>query len=96
MGKRLDYLLEHKEAIKEIAFRNRALSISVFGSVARGEDGPDSDYDFLVAFQEESSLLDCAALMNQLTDYLNTPVDVVSLGGLKPRDTRIREEAVLL
>jgi predicted nucleotidyltransferase len=48
MGGRMEFLLENREAIKEIAYRNKALSISVFGSVARGEDGAESNYDFLV------------------------------------------------
>ena len=96
MSQRLDFLRANRGTIKAIAARHKALSISVFGSVARGEDGPNSDFDFLVSFDEDSSLLDAASLMNELSDYLKTPVDVVSEGGLKPRDTRIRGEAVLL
>ena len=46
MGERMEFLLENREAIKEIADRNKELSISVFWSVARGEDGAESDYDF--------------------------------------------------
>ena len=96
MSQRLDFLRANSGTIKAIAARHKALSISVFGSVARGEDGPNSDFDFLVSFDEDSSLLDAASLMNELSDYLKTPVHVVSEGGLKPRDTRIRGEAVLL
>lgn len=96
MSQRLEFLRANSGTIKAIAARHKALSISVFGSVARGEDGPNSDFDFLVSFDEDSSLLDAASLMNELSDYLKTPVDVVSEGGLKPRDTRIRGEAVLL
>ena len=96
MGSRLEHLRSNREAIRAIAARHKALSISVFGSVARGEDRPDSDYDFLVTFEKNSSLLDTAALMNELEDFLGSHVDVVSLGGLKPRDFRIREEAIPL
>lgn len=96
MSERLDFLYANRGTIKAIAARHKALSISVFGSVARGEDGPDSDFDFLVSFEEDSSLLDAASLMNDLADYLKSPVDVISEGGLKPRDVRIREEALLL
>jgi len=92
----MEFLQANSDAIKAIAARHKALSISVFGSVARGEDGPDSDFDFLVSFNQDSSLLDTASLMNELADYLKSPVDVVSEGGLKPRDTRIRREAILL
>jgi len=96
MSQRLDFLRANSGTIKAIAARHKALSISVFGSVARGDDGPNSDFDFLVSFDQDSSLLDAASLMNELSDYLKTPVDVISEGGLKPRDTRIRGEAVLL
>jgi predicted nucleotidyltransferase len=96
MSARLDFLLANSEAIKAIAARHKAISISVFGSVATGEDRPSSDFDFLVSFNDDSSLLDTASLMNELSDYLKSPVDVVSEGGLKARDTRIRTEAVLL
>ena len=44
------FLYANSDAIKVIAARHKALKISVFGSVARGEDGPESDIDFLVTF----------------------------------------------
>lgn len=96
MGSRLEHLRSNREAIRAIAARHKALSISVFGSVARGEDRPDSDYDFLVEFKKGSTLIDLSGLMIELEDFLHTPVDVVSIGGLKPRDQQIRQEAVLL
>jgi hypothetical protein len=96
MGKRLEELIANSEVIRDIAGRHKGLSISVFGSVARGEDNENSDYDFLVTFAENSSLLDCAALINELEDYLKAHVDVVSFGGLKLRDNRIRQEAIAL
>lgn len=96
MGKRLEELIANSKAIRDIAARHKGLSISVFGSVARGEDNENSDYDFLVTFAENSSLLDCAALINDLEDYLKAHVDVVSFAGLKPRDNRIRQEAIAL
>lgn len=96
MSQRLDFLRANSDAIKAIAARHKGSKIAVFGSVARGEDGPNSDFDFLVSFNEDSSLLDAASLMNELADYLKCPVDIVSEGGLKPRDTRIREEAIQL
>lgn len=94
VGNRLEYLKANREAIRAIAARHKALSISVFGSVARGEDRPESDYDFLVQFDKGTTLIDQSDLMLELQDFLNTPVDVVSVGGLKPRDSHIQEEAV--
>lgn len=92
----LEELKANSIAIRQIAARHKAVSIAIFGSVARGEDTENSDYDFLVTFEKNSSLLDTAALMNDLEDFLGSHVDVVSLGGLKPRDYKIRDEAILL
>ena len=83
MGARLESVERHSDAIHDIARSHRALSVWVFGSVARGEDRPGSDIDFLIEFEPGASLLD---LM----------VDVGSAGGLKDRDEHIRREAVLV
>ena len=52
MSGRMAFLNENSEAIKAIAARHKGLKIAVFGSVARGDDGPDSDVDFLVTFDK--------------------------------------------
>lgn len=96
MSQRLDFLRSNCDTIRAIAARHKAISISVFGSVARGEDGPDSDVDFLVEFDKGVSVLDWLLLNEELEQFLNSSVDVVSMKGLKPRDTDIRKEAVLL
>ncbi len=46
----LDTLRTKKDAIRELGRRYGASNIRVFGSVARGEEGPNSDVDFLVVF----------------------------------------------
>ena len=46
----LDELHRHREAINAACHRYGARRIRVFGSVARGEEQPDSDIDFLVDF----------------------------------------------
>ena len=93
---RLEQLRAQAGEIRLIAGRHKATAIAVFGSVARGEDGPDSDIDFLVDFNADSSLFDVCYLQDELEALLGVSVDVVSRGGLKPRDTRIREEALAL
>ncbi len=74
----------HREAIKAAAAANKATSIALVGSVARGDDGPDSDVDFLATFETGSSLFDLARLQGALAGLLGGEVDVVSVGGLKP------------
>lgn len=94
MGDRLSAVAQRCEEIHAIAGRNRVRSISVFGSVARGEDGPDSDIDFLVEFEPGASLLDLMRIQDELEEFLGSPVDVLSVGGLKDRDEHIRREAI--
>ena len=87
---------EHRDRILEIAARHRGCTVRVFGSVARGEASKKSDIDFLVEFEPDSSLFDLLRLTEELQKLLGHPVDVVSAGGLKDRDERIRAEAVEL
>lgn len=96
MGSRLEQLRAQREAIIEIASRNKACSVAVFGSVARGEETATSDVDILVDFLPGASLTDQFRLKEELTEFLNTSVDVISRRALKPRDTDIREEALAL
>ena len=46
-----------RKEILQIVARHGAKNVRVFGSVARGEAGPESDVDFLVEFESERSLL---------------------------------------
>lgn len=85
---------ERRDAIRVAVRRNHAVAISVFGSVARGEERPDSDIDFLVEFEPGASLLDLMTLQEALEAILDCSVDLVSTGGLKARDHHIRREAV--
>jgi uncharacterized protein len=55
----LEQLLSQKrEDIMRAARKHGARNVRVFGSVARGDDGPDSDVDFLVDMELGRSLLD--------------------------------------
>ena len=96
MGTKLDLLKANRETILEIVKRNKGLSISVFGSVARGEDTDTSDYDFLVDFAQGASFFDQFQMQQELSEFLKASVDVISLHALKPRDSDIREEALVL
>jgi predicted nucleotidyltransferase len=94
MGTRLDFLLANSDAIKSIAARHKAFNVAVFGSVARGDDGPTSDIDLLVDFLPGASLVDEFRLENELHEFLKIRVDLVSRRGLKPRDVHIHEESM--
>lgn len=72
-------LLEReRENVMRAAARHFASNIRVFGSVARGDDGPDSDIDLLVDFEPHASLLDLIALKQELEQLLNRRTDVVT------------------
>ncbi|MDQ2692438.1 MAG: nucleotidyltransferase family protein [Chloroflexota bacterium] len=74
-----------RKEILETAKRNGAVNVRVFGSVARGEDQPESDIDFLVNLEPGRSLMDLARLLRELNLLLDRPVDVVTEAGLRPR-----------
>ena len=72
-----ELLKEKREQILRIAAKHGARNVRVFGSVARGEADEQSDVDFLVEMDAESSLLDVVALIQDLEDFLGRPVHVV-------------------
>jgi predicted nucleotidyltransferase len=74
-----------REAILEMAARRGARNVRLFGSVARGEAGPDSDVDFLVDLEPGRSLLDLGGLLMDLQSFLGRRVDIVTEAGLRPR-----------
>lgn len=86
----------HRDAVLAIAYANRAQNVRVFGSIARGDDRPDSDVDLLVTFDAGASLYDQAEMIDALEALLGRHVDVVSEGGLKPRHHSILADAVPL
>jgi predicted nucleotidyltransferase len=75
---------EQREAILRVAAVHGATQVRLIGSVARGEERPDSDVDLLVTWQAETSLLDQAALKLELESLLGRKVDIASDGWVKP------------
>jgi predicted nucleotidyltransferase len=61
-------LKEQREAIMPLADKHGAHSVRVFGSVARGDFGPEGDVDLLVKMEERRSLLDLSAMVLGLKD----------------------------
>ncbi len=86
----------HRDEIKTVVSAHKGRAVALFGSVARSEETPESDIDFLVEFEPGSSLFDLVRLSDHLESLLGRRVDVVSLGGLLPRDSDIRQDAIWL
>ncbi len=53
-------------------------SAAIFGSVARGEDGPNSDIDILVRLGERMGIYKFIGLQFELENTLGKKVDLVS------------------
>lgn len=68
-------LATRREEILAATGRHRGRRIRVFGSVARGTQGAESDLDFLVDFEIGSSLFDLMHLTEDLEQLLGRPVD---------------------
>jgi uncharacterized protein len=78
-----EVLEKNREAIREATKRFNAANPRVFGSVARGEDGPDSDIDILVDALPGSTLFSLGGLQDALEQmFVGIKVDVVTSGGL--------------
>ena len=66
-----------RQEVLAVAGRHHASNIRLFGSVARGEETPQSDIDLLVTLGADASLFDLVQLRRSLTDLLGRDVDVV-------------------
>ncbi|MEJ2690905.1 MAG: nucleotidyltransferase family protein [Deltaproteobacteria bacterium] len=76
---RLDELLrEKRREILAIAAKHGAYNVRVFGSVARGEEGPESDVDFLVEAGPHRTPFFPGGLLNDLEELLGCKVHVVT------------------
>ena len=78
----LDTLRSHAAVLAEHAVTR----LWVFGSVARGEAGPDSDVDLLAEFEPDTrpSLLALASLRARLSELLGVTADLVEREALRP------------
>jgi len=63
---------------------NDVIFAALFGSRARGEEKADSDIDILVRFGTPKSLFDLIGLEQELSQTLNSKVDVVTERSLHP------------
>ncbi|WP_083935914.1 helix-turn-helix domain-containing protein [Saccharomonospora halophila] len=80
-------LLErHAREVTELLSRYPLAGVWVFGSVARGDDRPDSDLDLLVELRSGFSVLDILGLEEELADLLGCPVDLITTSELSSNE----------
>jgi uncharacterized protein len=87
-----------RESIQRAARGIGASNVRVFGSVARGQDRPESDVDLLVDFDVHAhGALPLIRLRRELSQLLNERIDLATLELLRPDvAARAISEAVTL
>lgn len=81
----LDAVREHREEILRIAAQHRATNVRVFGSVARGTAGADSDLDLLVDVTGETTPWFPCGLIVDLEELVGAKVDIAEEATLHRR-----------
>lgn len=74
-------VIQRIRRLRPMLARRGVTHVSVFGSVARGEAGPDSDVDIMV--DGPLSLLDLAKIVETLKEELGRKADVQTVGAIK-------------
>jgi uncharacterized protein len=89
LDKILARLKSRKRRLKKFGIH----SLSIFGSVARGQAHKNSDVDILVDFERPVGLFEFARLKMYLEDILERPVDLVTPEALRQelREDILRE-----
>ena len=75
----------HREAIKAIARERGVLNVRVYGSMARGDDGPDSDIDLPVTLPKGASYKVLTGFLTRVSDLTERRVDVAEEEYLHPK-----------
>lgn len=87
----------HRDEIRRIVARHHGRSVAIFGSVARGDERPGSDIDFLVELEPGTRPFEIVALGAELEEALGVKVDVGTPDSLRERvSADVLAEAVQL
>jgi uncharacterized protein len=86
-----------REDLVAAAARHGVTHLRVFGSVARGQDHPDSDLDLLADLPPGMSLFGLARIQAELEAIVGTTVDLIPAADLKPGvREHVEQDLVLL
>ncbi len=84
-GHRLALIHRLRNRLQAAAGRHGIRDLRVFGSVARGEETPESDVDFLVDLDPDRTLLDVIGFQQDAEEILGIGVDVAVPRMMKER-----------
>ncbi|MBC6450924.1 helix-turn-helix domain-containing protein [Actinokineospora xionganensis] len=79
-------LNRYSDEVTKVFTRFPLAQVWVFGSVARGDDRPDSDLDLLVELKPGASFVDIIGLDEELAAVLGCAVDIVTTAELESND----------
>ncbi|GMU77262.1 MAG: nucleotidyltransferase [Acidimicrobiia bacterium] len=91
MGPLRDLVEAHREEIKAVVARHHGRSVAIFGSVARGDERPGSDIDFLVELEPDARPIEILSIGVELEEALGVKVDVGTPMALRER---LRDEVL--
>lgn len=74
----------HRSEILKIISAAGGSNVRVFGSLAKGEDGPQSDVDLLFTMNDVLGLMGIARLEVKLKDLIGADVDLVPDSSIRP------------
>ncbi|MEO8093552.1 MAG: nucleotidyltransferase domain-containing protein [Pseudolysinimonas sp.] len=93
----LDELISRAALIERFARLSGVSAVRVFGSVARREEGEDSDIDLLVTPTDATTLFDIAQFASDIELLMGRSVDVVTDRSLDAdKDRQILRDAISL
>lgn len=77
--------------------RWKVTELALFGSVLRGDFGPDSDVDVLVSFAADAhrSLFDLVEMQEELKAIMGRDVDLVTRAAVEQSENYIRRKSIL-
>ena len=87
-------LEQHRDDVAKVFAGYPVSQVWVFGSVARGDDRPDSDLDLLIELTPGASIIDIIDLDEEISAVLGCPVDVVTTTELESHDLLRRVRAL--
>ncbi len=73
-----------KKQLNKICQQNGVKMLGVFGSVARGEDTPESDVDLLIQLKKPVGLIEFIRLQDKFVEVFGRKVDLATEDSLHP------------